>query len=437
MAFNLEDISKRTAKARHLADSIIPRLYRAEITVHDQHYRDDNSVWQQLDENFVTDGAEGFTHKAEKAAHKVRLISDGTRRWYPRRSMSGEYVEFAVPEFFNGTIWQTLPLGNPIANGNTYLWDRPNYSLQLTFTWRKLKLDVILKNSNAARRIRWAVSLIGLTRIGFDVFGQDGERVGTFDKPFGFDSNNIPISIDGTISGGFVEFNADLTGATFPVSIDPTLTSQPDAAAGKDCDMQSGNPTTNSATSTTFKTGVEGAANIYRSLIQFDCSSVPSGATCNSAVMTLYNSFNDVNSTAHTVYELLSGRSGWTEAGATWNTYDGSNNWGTAGADNTSSDRSSTALGTFTSGVAPVAVTCTFTNAAVTTWFGASNSNYGQRISKDDELTPFAKGEYYTSDNADSANRPKLVIDYSVTPSPDGSADRLGRRGLAAEAPFE
>ena len=50
----IEDITKRTQKAKHFYDASTNQ-WRAEFTVHDQHYHDGNS-WQDVDENLITDG---------------------------------------------------------------------------------------------------------------------------------------------------------------------------------------------------------------------------------------------------------------------------------------------------------------------------------------------------------------------------------------------
>jgi len=83
-----------------------------------------------------------------------------------------------------------------------------------------------------------------------------------------------------------------------------------------------------------------------RALIKFDLSAL-TGATIISATL-YYTAYNNVSSTATTyLHRILSGNSGWTESGATFNTIDGTNAWaGSAGCQTAGTDFSATAMGT-------------------------------------------------------------------------------------------
>lgn len=87
-----------------------------------------------------------------------------------------------------------------------------------------------------------------------------------------------------------------------------------------------------------------GSTNTQRGFIKFDLAGdIPAGATITGVTLRLYAYFDaaDNNRTAR-VYRCLRAMT----SGATWNTYDGSNNWGTAGAGNTTTDREATDVGT-------------------------------------------------------------------------------------------
>lgn len=74
-------------------------------------------------------------------------------------------------------------------------------------------------------------------------------------------------------------------------------------------------------------------------LIEFDVSSLPAGAIITSATMSLYYFewyIGDPVGRAYYIHRLL--RPTWTEAGATWNHYTGTSDWGTNGALNTVTD---------------------------------------------------------------------------------------------------
>src|SRR5262245_7046492 len=224
MAF-AERTDYRTAKARHSFDPV-STLWRSEIGMHDLHYTESAGIWLPVAESRPA-AVLRFIWGCAKTRHWTRLGDDSTRRWYPRRNVPTEFVEFGAPQAWNGTIWVDLNLsGATKPDAQTLFWDRTNYSLQLSMRWSGLKLVVVLKNSAAARRVRWPASLTGLTRSGWDVFSTtDSIAVGSVVPIIGVDATGLSVPIDTTIAGGFVEFNADLTGMTFPITIDPTFTS--------------------------------------------------------------------------------------------------------------------------------------------------------------------------------------------------------------------
>src|SRR4030095_8443254 len=76
-----------------------------------------------------------------------------------------------------------------------------------------------------------------------------------------------------------------------------TLILQPDSA-GKDAIVDSYYPTSNNSSSPEFNSAAwthSGLPETERSLIDFDYSSVPSGAIIQSAFLTLYNNPNSLN----------------------------------------------------------------------------------------------------------------------------------------------
>jgi hypothetical protein len=109
-----------------------------------------------------------------------------------------------------------------------------------------------------------------------------------------------------------------------------TLTLQPNASAGKDAFISSNVPTSGQGNSTEFDAGawtISGNPLSIRSLIDFDLSGLPAGATIQSAVLTLYNNPNSLNGYANGQHSHVSGSneavlqritSPWTEDVA-WN----------------------------------------------------------------------------------------------------------------------
>lgn len=152
-----------------------------------------------------------------------------------------------------------------------------------------------------------------------------------------------------------------------------------------------------------------------RILIKFDFSTIPANAIVFSAVLTLITYYGGVSELDLSVYRC---RRAWTELGATWITYDGANNWGTAGADNITTDRESAAIGTKTIGATGYTVSgveITLDPALIQEMLtGGAFTNNGFVLRDDTEpesgnTHTYASFEY----NVDSY-RPKLVISYIV-----------------------
>jgi len=110
-----------------------------------------------------------------------------------------------------------------------------------------------------------------------------------------------------------------------------------------DTRIRSDQPTTNEGGSGTWEVGKFNALNsVSRGLMKFDLSSIPS--TITSVTLRIYDDGTDLGSNTRTLRIYRSKRA-WTELGATWNTYDGSNNWTTAGSGDTTNDYDNTEVG--------------------------------------------------------------------------------------------
>lgn len=106
------------------------------------------------------------------------------------------------------------------------------------------------------------------------------------------------------------------------------------------------NPTTNYEASG-LRIGADGSNNeLYNSILRFNLSGIsPCVVTSATLALTVY-SWGGTTVTALS-YRLRTGRD-WVEDQATWNIYKTSNNWGTAGCANTTTDRYSTVMSTTT-----------------------------------------------------------------------------------------
>src|SRR3990167_4779758 len=80
-----------------------------------------------------------------------------------------------------------------------------------------------------------------------------------------------------------------------------------------------------------------GVGDLRRTLIKFDLSSIPNSSIITVATLRVYDTGSDLTSNTRTMFANRSKRA-WTETGATWNKYDGTNNWATAGGGTNADD---------------------------------------------------------------------------------------------------
>jgi len=198
-----------------------------------------------------------------------------------------------------------------------------------------------------------------------------------------------------------------------------TLTLQPDDTTAKDAYILSDSPTTNTDGNGYMVVGENNAAvSVTRGLIQFDLSSIPAGSTIDSATLYLTlreaGSFRASNNRTMRAYRLLQN---WVEAQATWNIYSTGNNWGTAGAGNTTTDREATDIGTVamaTTDADESEKTITLTASKIQEMItGGSFTNNGFLLQMDTETDD--QYQFYDSTVATSTKRPKIVVNYTLS----------------------
>jgi len=199
---------------------------------------------------------------------------------------------------------------------------------------------------------------------------------------------------------------------------------QPDAAAGKDTHILNVVPAVNYGGATGFYLGDSSTAEnqAYRFLIQVDVSSIPAGEVIDDAVLGLYN--NDGGKSADqpvsNTVNLRRILRPWTEDGATWNKYDGTNLWGTAGCGSTS-DRVSDPSASLSVSSSPVGGFLEWSGLAadVQGWLDG-DPNYGWLITADAAENLGVASSWFcgfrSSDHATVTSHPKLTVTHH-TPS--------------------
>lgn len=150
-----------------------------------------------------------------------------------------------------------------------------------------------------------------------------------------------------------------------------------------------------------------------KSLLYFDTSSIPAGSTIHAAKLSVYVHYRSATNVltvgAHQVLRAA------TPAAATYNKYDGSNFWYTAGAGHTT-DRAaaeSTALLNNTG----VWVTWDVTDM-VQDWVDSAAANYGVVLETEAGVSLTTQYQARSEEFTTASSRPKLYVEYTTGPTP-------------------
>lgn len=200
----------------------------------------------------------------------------------------------------------------------------------------------------------------------------------------------------------YIKLTADVAGLVYPIELDPTVTIQPDAAAGKDAYVYSNAAATNYGTDQYLQVGNQGAY-MRRSYVQFDLSGIPASVVVTSAIAQLY--YNGGYGTAIIDIGISKVTGTWTETGVTWNNQPA---YSTAMESTRAINRSNEPVG-YKDFTATNLVKDIVNGAAV-------NNGFVFRISTEGFTGPDAWALFYSSDATNVAQRPKLVVTYNQKP---------------------
>jgi hypothetical protein len=182
--------------------------------------------------------------------------------------------------------------------------------------------------------------------------------------------------------------------------------------------LDSGAPTANNGNALVLTTDRLVFGQVSNCPIKFSgLSNINGPVTVLSATLTLKGLLTTgTNSTQLDLHLILRN---WVEgngtggSGATWNTYDGTNSWGTVGCENTTTDRS---------GIVSASANCTATSiqsivftsdklaSDVQSMINSPSTNYGWLIRQPTETT--TEVQISSDNNGTTSNRPVLSITY-------------------------
>lgn len=196
-----------------------------------------------------------------------------------------------------------------------------------------------------------------------------------------------------------------------------TVNSDDYNGVSEDTSMFATLPTTNFETNIDNAIGTQGSG-ILRALIRFDIKTqldVLGATEVNSAILN-FDSNGENNTTDETLsfYRVLRA---WVVGEATYNNFSTSGGaWGTAGCDNTTTDRSASAEGSILFDTPTGNKTIDITTAAEN-WRSGTWAQDGLVIINDDEVSTDTRKNFASADDADG-DRPSLSITYTLLTTP-------------------
>ena len=232
----------------------------------------------------------------------------------------------------------------------------------------------------------------------------------------------------------------------------PTLTLQPDETAGIDTYINFGSPTFNYGVSTILMVG-QVVNERRRSLLRFDISSIPAGATITSAILRLYCTAESTS----TNMDVWASRSlvDWFEGsqngaapsggqdGSTWNLRNANGSVAWAGGAGGAANADWVTTGGFTGGTVSITAASTFFDWNVTAdvqgFYSGSLTNRGWWVASQSISTGENK-TFASSSHSTALERPQLIIDYTL-PDTEMAASLSGSGSLVGDmtltAPIE
>jgi len=362
----------------------------------------------------------------DRAPLTAKMATDGSAHFHPTRD-DNVWVGFGAPQMKAGTQFSPVAVSAPsLSKVQAVAWDNPNFTMEWIHgghfaSW--------LMRPRAGWKVPGGTLLFPVTMAGLelkgDTFLSRGEPVCSLRAPYVHDLANLmdvrPVKYEWVTVGkglALVLSGIKTDGMQDP-EIEPTLELQPDASAGKDTIIDSGNPTFNNGVSVYSAIGWFNASTSYKQLLQFVLTSIPSTAMV--AAATLFLSLKTPDSTQsynYGAYRILqawiegTGNGSATGNGATWNTYDGVNNWATAGCNDTTTDRLATPENLHTINYA----TDNSWSIPVMTqiWISTPANNRGVAVCTLDAWIAAGRWLASSSDDPTPAKRPELRVDYTL-----------------------
>lgn len=295
------------------------------------NFQDSKGAWQPIDNTLVA-GAAGYAW--QNKANRYTLALPASPATPVHVALGGASVDFAL----------VGARGSGAPCGATAIFADALPGVTLAYTAANDAVEETLTLASAAAPHTFVYRLAtggGLTARangagGIDFVDGAGKTQFAFAPPVmddraGAHSAAASLTLGGDASGQTVTLAASAAwladpARKYPVVIDPQVTFTP---ASQDCYLVGGSSANTSfCGGTSLNVGFDGTK-ASRALAQFDLGTIPANAAVLNAQIGLYRTTTDPTTSQLGLYAVT--RS-WT-TGATWNKYDGTNAWTTAGGD--------------------------------------------------------------------------------------------------------
>jgi hypothetical protein len=188
------------------------------------HYERDGEM-HEIDTRF-RDGRSGFSDAVDDAPYHAEIRNDGTRRYWPRAEVENEWIEWGQIEEQRGGRWRPFSTVRSGRNDNLLTFGTQRRELRVRATPTGLKVDLVLERSTEAGQYRFPFTLNNLTVEDGVLFSVAERRpIGRIRPITVYDAEGEAHDIDWAFTENAVEVTGDLSGLTFPVTIDPTVDS--------------------------------------------------------------------------------------------------------------------------------------------------------------------------------------------------------------------
>ncbi|WP_309380808.1 DNRLRE domain-containing protein [Cerasicoccus frondis] len=166
------------------------------------------------------------------------------------------------------------------------------------------------------------------------------------------------------------------------------------------------------------------ADSIFHTVLSFDLSDIPAGATINSVTLGVYETTDAGSASSAVQFNLHELTQSFVESEVSWDNYSTGNAWTTPGGDYDSTILSSLTVNpNTTSGMQTFATSSDFVTIVQSALDGSQTLNLLLKLNDTDEAGSSRYLFRFRTDNfGTAADRPMLTIDYTAIPEPASTA---------------